>query len=277
MVAEVIEVAGLGLRVTPMTAAETAEWVVGGEGKRLLLNHNLHSAFLYQKEPEFRDFYAGAERVLIDGAPILWLAQRNARDGLGSSYRIGSTDWIDRLGDAAQAGRLMLYGASESSNQAAVSRLRHSLVGKGWQVEGMNGYVARDEAIAWLRRERPSVVIVGLGMPLQEEFLRGAWDELPDATYATVGGAIDYIAGSNALAPRWMGRLGIEWLWRLAHDPRRLAHRYLVEPFKLAWALITKERQRSERARVPTSRELTMPNEEIMPSGQSQTTDSEKM
>lgn len=271
MVAEVVEINGLGLRVTPMTAAETVEWVVRGEGKRLLLNHNLHSAYLYQKEPEFRDFYASAERVVIDGAPILWLAQRSVQDDLNSSYRIGSTDWIDRLGDADRPGRLMLYGATESSNQAAVSKLRLSLAGKGWHVEGMNGYVTRDEAIAWLRRAQPSLVIVGLGMPLQEEFLQGAWDELPVATYATVGGAIDYIAGSNALAPRWMGRLGVEWLWRLAHDPRRLAHRYLVEPFKLAWTLITKERQRSERGALPK------PKEEITHTGQSQSTDSEKM
>lgn len=270
MSAEAIHVARLGIRITPMTAAETVTWAVGAQGKRLLLNHNLHSAYLYQKEPAFRDFYALADRVVIDGAPILWFARRSAPDGLDSSYRIGSTDWIERLVDADRPGRLFIYGAKEESNQDAVAKLRSDLADKGWHVEGKNGYVSRDEAVAWLRAGEPTLVIVGLGMPLQEEFLQAAWDELPDAVYATVGGAIDYVAGHNSLAPRWMGRLGVEWLWRLVHDPRRLAHRYLVEPFQLAWALIRNERGRSERKRA------LVPEEGLASTKHSQATDSEK-
>ncbi|MGP6170792.1 WecB/TagA/CpsF family glycosyltransferase [Microbacterium sp. A204] len=252
-----------------MTAIETVRWVTGRGGKRLLLNHNLHSAYLYQKEPDFREFYALADRVVIDGAPILWLARRSHGSGLSGAHRIGSTDWIQRLGGAEKPGRLFVYGASEESNRCAVAQLRHQLGGKGWHVEGLNGYASTDEAIDWLRHGRPTLVIVGLGMPLQEEFLGMFWDDLPDAVYATVGGAIDYVAGRSRLAPRWMGRLGVEWLWRLAHDPRRLAHRYLVEPLKLAWALATKKRERSVKERT------TIPAQGLAPISHPRSNDSE--
>lgn len=242
---ETINIRPLGLTVTPMTAHETVKWASQQSGKRLLLNHNLHSAYLYQKSQSFRDFYAGADRIVIDGAPILWMARRNTAETLPSDKRIGSTDWIERLVDSPSPGRLFLYGASEASNADAVAKLRASLEEKGWHVEGMQGYVDRSEVVEWLRKGEPTLVIVGLGMPLQEEFLQEAWEELSDAVYATVGGAIDYVAGHNALAPRWMGRYGVEWLWRLANDPRRLAHRYLVEPVKLGWAVSRKEREQS--------------------------------
>ena len=70
-------------------------------------------------------------------------------------------------------------------------------------------------------------------MPLQETFVAATTPE-PPAIYATVGGAISYIAGVTTLAPRWLGGVGLEWAWRLLHSPRRLARRYLVEPVQFA-------------------------------------------
>ncbi|WP_147105628.1 WecB/TagA/CpsF family glycosyltransferase [Nesterenkonia populi] len=247
-----VEVKPLGLTVTPMTAEETVEWVTKHSGKGLLLNHNLHSAYLYQKSQVFRDFYARANRVVIDGAPILWLARRTPLRRIGPTHRIGSTDWIACLDKAPLPGRLFVFGAEEVSNCDAVSTLRQTLSHSGWHVEGRDGYISWAEAVEWLQSGKPTLVLVGLGMPMQEEFLTEAWDELPEAVYATVGGAIDYMAGHNPLAPRWMGRFGVEWLWRLVHDPRRLAHRYLVEPFKLGWSLMRNGRSRSATAQSPT-------------------------
>jgi N-acetylglucosaminyldiphosphoundecaprenol N-acetyl-beta-D-mannosaminyltransferase len=100
-------------------------------------------------------------------------------------------------------------------------------------VSGVNGYIASSEAVAAIQVFQPDLVLVGLGMPRQEYFLLENLESLPPSTYATVGGAIDYIGGTTTLAPRWLGRVGLEWAWRLAHDPRRLANRYLVEPFAL--------------------------------------------
>lgn len=234
----------VGVTVNPMTAIETAQWASNSTGKRLLLNHNLHSVYLFQKDPAFREFYARADRTVIDGAPILALAKRET-PGLSASHRIGSTDWIGALSRTTRPGRLLVFGSTEDSNRAAVSNLRRQLEPRGWFVDGLHGYTQSERVITWLRKERPTLVIIGLGMPLQETFLHDHWEELPDAVYATVGGAIDYVAGEVRLAPRWLGSLGLEWLWRLLHAPKRLAHRYLIEPLLLGWALATRERSRT--------------------------------
>lgn len=234
----------VGVTVDPMTAIEAAKWASNSTGKRLLLNHNLHSVYLFQKDAAFRAFYARADRTVIDGAPVLALAKRKAR-GLSSSHRIGSTDWIGALSQTSRPGRLLVFGSTEDSNRAAVANLRLQLESSGWFVDGLHGYTRSDRVISWLHQKRPTLVIVGLGMPLQETFLDDHWEQLPDAVYATVGGAIDYVAGEVRLAPRWLGSLGLEWLWRLVHAPKRLAHRYLIEPLLLGWALATRERSRT--------------------------------
>ncbi len=70
-------------------------------------------------------------------------------------------------------------------------------------------------------------------MPLQEAWISRHYDELNAAAVLPVGAAFDYEAGVQRAAPRVLGRLGLEWLYRLAADPRRLFHRYLVEPWTL--------------------------------------------
>ena len=91
-----------------------------------------------------------------------------------------------------------------------------------------------------IREFDPQLLLVGMGMPLQERLaseLRGS-TRVP--VIAAVGGAVDQISGAQSLAPRWVGRMGFEWLWRLASDPRRLTGRYVVEPVRLAGLLLTR-------------------------------------
>jgi N-acetylglucosaminyldiphosphoundecaprenol N-acetyl-beta-D-mannosaminyltransferase len=242
----------LDITVTPMSADEVVTWVASRSEKTLLLNHNLHSAYLHHTDADFRELYTRADKIVIDGMPILTLASLASRT-TQRTHRIGSTDWIDGLEHCRRGGRIVLFGADAASNSAAVSKLRDRL--PQWEVFGRDGYCSWREAAAWIKQTRPSLVLVGLGMPRQERFLLEMWDDLPDATYATVGGAIDYVAGANSLAPRWLGRIGLEWAWRLVHDPRRLAHRYLVEPAVLAGHVV---RRRTSARRGPTSRELRM-------------------
>lgn len=63
-------------------------------------------------------------------------------------------------------------------------------------------------------------------------------DALPNCAIFSVGAAFDYEADEQAAAPRWMGRMGIEWLFRLVHDPKRLARRYLIEPWSLSGLIL---------------------------------------
>jgi len=229
-----------GIEVTPMSSSDVVTWVGGRpDSRRLLLNHNLHSAYLSLVDPSFADAYALADRTIIDGFPILLLANRyragRGESSLSAEYRCGSNDWIARFGELPTGYRVALLGASPSSNRSAVdeiaTRFPH-LVFRGWDGFGGVAELVATEFLT-LSEFAPDVVLVGLGMPKQEAFLVENWDRLPLALYATVGGAIDQISGEQKLAPRWLGKLRVEWLWRLVSDPRRLSHRYIVEPILL--------------------------------------------
>ncbi|WP_460359411.1 WecB/TagA/CpsF family glycosyltransferase [Mycobacterium sp. ZZG] len=242
-----VEIGLFDLSVSPLTATEVADLATRTPGKRLLLNHNLHSAYLHEVDGDFRRLYERADWVVVDGAPILWLASYYSGHRFSCAYRISSTDWVDALSFLAGPHRLFIFGATAESNREAVKRLRERLT--DWAVDGVDGYVSDELAIRQLNDFNADLVLIGLGMPRQEYFLLRHYAELPDATYATVGGAIDYIAGATKLAPRWLGRFGIEWLWRLLNEPRRLAYRYLIEPLLLLIRLIARRRFGAIRAR----------------------------
>lgn len=241
-----IEIPPLAISVTPMTAQEVASIVTQTHGKRLLLNHNLHSAYLHETDGDFSRLYKAADWVIVDGAPILWLASRYSRARWSAEYRISSTDWVAALPSAPLPRRLFLFGANATSNENAVARLKQEL--GDWIISGIDGYVDEEIAVRRICEFRPDLVLVGLGMPRQEHFLLRNLSLLPDATYATVGGAIDYLAGTTRLAPRWMGRVGVEWLWRLLNEPRRLAHRYIVEPVLLLRRVRTRNARSARRS-----------------------------
>ncbi len=102
-----------------------------------------------------------------------------------------------------------------------------------------------------VRAFAPDILFVGMGMPRQELWILNNLEALPNCVIFSVGAAFDYEAGAQAEAPRWMGRMGVEWLFRLVHDPKRLARRYLIEPWSLsgliARDIVTALRARSAR------------------------------
>lgn len=234
--------------VTPRTADDVVDHILRpAEGRELILNHNLHSVYLINRDEWFRRFYEQASLIVIDGWPVLRAAEQARGVPLGHSFRIGSTDWIAALTHELERRgleyRIFVLGGDHATNAEATHRLRCT---PSVQVAGTHGFFeAADTAavIEQIRAFEPDLVLVGMGMPHQERFLSNALSELPPAHYATVGGAIDYVAGTQRLAPRVLGRLGVEWLWRLANDPVRLFDRYLVEPVKLA-ALLTSRKLR---------------------------------
>jgi N-acetylglucosaminyldiphosphoundecaprenol N-acetyl-beta-D-mannosaminyltransferase len=246
-----------GLRLTPMTAGQVVNEIVLRsltEDRLLIANHNLHSLYLWQRDAEVRAFYDLAEAVIIDGAPILWLAQ-NRCGSLNSDHRVGSTDWLVRLLPvAAEAGlRIAFLGGAPGVGQRAADEIAAHHPTLEFHVH--DGYFDRHEGseeneavLAWLEDVKPDVLMVGMGMPVQEAWIARNYDRLSATVVCTVGGCIDYVAGEQELAPRWMGRVGMEWAYRLARDPGRLWRRYMLEPPAVAAALA---RRRIRRARAP--------------------------
>jgi len=229
---------------------------------RTVVGHNLHSVTLFHSEPRFRQFYENSDVVLLDGAPVLWLwgrgrkkprSEKSGTEKAGMDvrpvmdYRLGSTDWIPALGQLHGLHRIAVVGAGETANAKAVAKLQGIVPGatvSGMPGEGWNSEL-EEKAAAWLAELQPQLVLIGLGMPLQEEVLWRRLPSLPPAVYCAVGGAIEQIAGIQKLAPRWLGRLGLEWAWRLLLHPRRVAYRVFGEPWVLL-ALLLRRRLRGQ-------------------------------
>ncbi|WKK71694.1 WecB/TagA/CpsF family glycosyltransferase [Rathayibacter oskolensis] len=185
------------------------------------------------------------------------------RSALTSAHRIGSTDWLFPLIERDQPLTIVAVGGTPESSAAASAAVRrrtsrmtwHAFDGFDGDFRGSGSPLTLEDALAGA-----DLVLVGMGMPRQERWVMEHRLSAPQAAFANVGGCLDYIAGVQALAPRWMGDAGIEWAYRLVKDPRRLAGRYLVEPLKLAW-IIAKDivgGRRSHADNTPAARQSSL-------------------
>jgi N-acetylglucosaminyldiphosphoundecaprenol N-acetyl-beta-D-mannosaminyltransferase len=225
---------------------------------RLLVgNHNMHSLALQRSDPRFARFYDLLDYVFIDGAPVVGLARLHGR-GIRMEHRLAVLDWIWPLFAMAEERGLSVVhvgGAGamlQRVHDDAVAQhpdLRLTLVDGFFDPadEAQNG-----AALQAISDAQPDVVLVGMGMPRQEHWLLDNLDALPSCPVVTVGGVLSFIGDDRPTPPRWLGPLGVEWLYRLVTEPTRLWHRYLVEPLPLVPVVarevlgaVTRSRRRS--------------------------------
>lgn len=223
----------LDVVVNPLSAEEATDLIFDHvERKETLVlgNLNLHGVYVYHTNKEFARYCNSCDVVLIDGAPVAWAAR------VPLAFRIGSTDWLDVLMPRAAGLKILAIGGTPESSQGAEKHFRTKFPEVGWTgVDGYTGNELTDELTALIAEA--DIVLVGMGMPLQEAWIMKHRALFEHKVVANVGGCLDYYSGAQLLAPRWMGRAGIEWLFRLVVSPTRLAHRYLIEPFKLGAVL----------------------------------------
>jgi N-acetylglucosaminyldiphosphoundecaprenol N-acetyl-beta-D-mannosaminyltransferase len=129
--------------------------------------------------------------------------------------------------------RHYFYGGSHRVVEKLVSRLRQrysGMVVAGYRSPPFRALTQEEDAadIEAINKTRPDFVWVGLGMPKQEKWMVQHVGKIQAAALIGVGAAFDFVAEEKPRAPLWMQRSGVEWLFRLVTEPRRLAHRYLV-------------------------------------------------
>lgn len=229
----------LGITLHPMNAAEVVNLIESANGASeplWIANYNLHALYLYLTEPRFREAYRKAGIFLVDGWPILQLARIASGRRLDGDRRVGSSDWLDVLLRSGERRTVVSIGASPESARLAAERVGEDWPDVVWM--GFDGFRLEPQSamaagLTWQEAVRKAdVVLVGRGMPTQEYWIAEniGGDDFAGKVVANVGGCIDYLSGAQDLAPRWTGRFGVEWLYRLMRSPRRLAFRYLVEP-----------------------------------------------
>ncbi len=233
----------LGVQVDGLTTDSLyraiTEAIESGQ-RTVIANHNLHSIYLYHHDAKMRRFYARAQYVFIDGMPLIWLG-RLLGYPLSRKHRMTSIDWLRPLlatAAVARGWRLFLLGSGPGVAERCAALLRSEF--PELEVEAMHGFFdfrpgSEDgqEVLARIRDYRPDMLCVGMGMPRQEHWIEDHLDRLESGVVLNLGGFMDFLTGELPLPPRWISRLGMEWLVRLATSPRRVWRRYLVEPWYL--------------------------------------------
>jgi N-acetylglucosaminyldiphosphoundecaprenol N-acetyl-beta-D-mannosaminyltransferase len=234
----------LGVVVDPLTIAELNERIAKAvaRGERwIIAHHNLHSVYLHHRDPKMRAFFARAHVVHIDGMPLIYWA-RVLGYPVTKQHRVTYVDWVHPLmaTAAAEGWRVFYLGGKPGVAARAAEKLRRQY--SGLVLETRHGYFTPEENDAVLEeiaRFQPHVLMVGMGMPRQEHWVLDNLERISANAILTAGACFDYVAGVIPTPPRWMGRMGLEWLYRLWSEPRRLARRYLLEPWFLVPLVIT--------------------------------------
>lgn len=200
-----------------------------GQKRGWLSYVNVNAVNLAQEMPWFKDFLQRALLTYCDGEGV-----RLGSKIIGKPLpeRIVLTDWIFDVCLVAeeQHWRVFLLGASDSVLDKSVRRLRTmyptlNIVGSH------HGYFKpeeNDEVVTAINNAHPNLLIVAMGMPKQERWILDNIGGLEVPLVMNAGSCFDYVAGEKARCPRWMGHVGLEWLYRLAQEPRRLWRRYLI-------------------------------------------------
>jgi N-acetylglucosaminyldiphosphoundecaprenol N-acetyl-beta-D-mannosaminyltransferase len=236
----------MGLDFDAVTERQAVETILDGaehgEGG-WVVTPNLEYLREYQLADDVRDAFDEAELVVPDGTPLLW-ASRLKREPLPD--RVAGSDLIWSLSRAAGRRRasVFLLGGSPGSAEAAARRLEREC--PGLTVRGTAcpppGFELSPENVREIARmvadARPEVVFVGLPLRKHLVMARALRELLPEAWLVGVGVSFSFVSGDVARAPRWVQRLGLEWVHRLAQEPRRLFRRYLVEGVPFAVRLL---------------------------------------
>jgi N-acetylglucosaminyldiphosphoundecaprenol N-acetyl-beta-D-mannosaminyltransferase len=223
---------GLGFREAVGRIAELAAGGAGG----YVVTANVDYIVRAHRDAGFRQILEGALLRLPDGMGVVYGARLAGIPLRGSI--------TGRLLPAALAAhparlRLALLGGLPGATEPAAERLR----GLGGDVRAATsppmgfeiGGEADEAAVRLLAEADPQVLFVGLGSPKQDHWMARHAAELPRTVMVGIGQAIDVLGEMQPAAPGWMTRVGLEWAYRLAHDPRRLARRYLWDDPRFFW------------------------------------------
>jgi exopolysaccharide biosynthesis WecB/TagA/CpsF family protein len=190
-----------------------------------------------RKDEHVHRILATSDLNVADGAPVLWLLRML---GHRLPARVAGADLVPHLLAGAAGTRVFLLGGEDGTAEKAAQELSArfpSVVIAGVYEPPRASLDAMDHAEI-LRRvndARPDLLLVALGHPKQEKWIDAHRDQLPGCVAIGVGCTFDLLAGRRRRAPVWMQQHGLEWLYRMLREPRRLASRYLSDA---AWLLV---------------------------------------
>jgi N-acetylglucosaminyldiphosphoundecaprenol N-acetyl-beta-D-mannosaminyltransferase len=226
----------LGVKVNAVQIPDVIElmehWISGGRNSHFIAVTNVHVVMEAQHDGSFKRALASAHLIVPDGMPLVWLGRLR---GHSLHRRVYGPDLL--MDFCRQTHKKsyshFFFGGSPGVPEEAAERLKRQF--PGMRIQGTYSPpfrpLSEEEdacAIRMINDAAPDVLWVGLGCPKQERWMYEHYDRLKVPVIVGVGQAFDLSAGRKRGAPQWMREHGLEWLFRLAHDPRRLWRRYLI-------------------------------------------------
>jgi N-acetylglucosaminyldiphosphoundecaprenol N-acetyl-beta-D-mannosaminyltransferase len=236
-----------GAKITPTTQADLLRLLkvhVDSSKQCVIASQNLHGMHVRLWDSALNRLHRRPQTfVHIDGMPLVMLCRMRGIEAR-RAHRLTLVDWIWPLLELAeqQDWRIYYLGATEDVLRNGAQRICERL--PNLTLRTHHGYIFEPTghtslaAVQDIVDFQPHILLVGMGMGLQERWILQHLDILSPASVCTVGACMEYIAGTAATPPRWMGQAGLEWLFRFTENPGRFWYRYLVEPwFVLAYIL----------------------------------------
>lgn len=208
-----------------------------------LTNPNVDIIVRCHRDPWFMQYYKDGDLCVADGVPILWAARFL---GKPLKEKVSGSDLVPKVcALAARRGyKLFFLGGRPGAADAAKAKLLQQhpdieIVGTYAPPFGFEQDEAELERIfATIKEAKPHIVFVGLGAPKQERLIQRYYKELGVPVFMGVGVTFEFIAGIVQRAPKWMQNIGLEWLWRLMMEPKRLWKRYLIDDPLFFWLVL---------------------------------------
>jgi N-acetylglucosaminyldiphosphoundecaprenol N-acetyl-beta-D-mannosaminyltransferase len=248
-----VNVLGVGISAINLqqAAVEIERWVATGE-RRYVNVCTVHTVMECQQASRLRTIVNNSGLSTPDGMPLVWLSRYG---GYPAAGRVYGPDLMLALVERGQrtGTRHYFYGGAPGVADRLVEQLKArypGLIVAGSYSPPYRPADAEEDArvLDDINAAAPDIVWVGLGTPKQDYWVARHRDRLSAPALIAIGAAFDFHAGLLPQAPGWIQRSGLEWLFRLAQEPRRLAYRYLVyNPlfvFRIARQLATQDSRR---------------------------------
>jgi N-acetylglucosaminyldiphosphoundecaprenol N-acetyl-beta-D-mannosaminyltransferase len=226
----------LGVRVNAIQIPDVVQilkqWIIRGDRGRYVAVTGMHGVIEAQHEGRFKEILNAADLTVPDGMPLVWLGR--LRGFLLKRRVYGPELMLAVCDDGAKSGvRHFFYGATPSTLEslaAALTRRSPNLEIAGMISPPFRTLTAAEdcEFVSHINASRADILWIGLSTPKQERWMYDHRDRVDVPVMIGVGAAFDIHAGRTKQAPVWMREHGLEWLFRLVHEPRRLWRRYLV-------------------------------------------------
>jgi len=224
----------LGTKITSASVDELHNLILTSvkENRRIHIGSgNIYSFNIAYRNTTMRSFLNHAAAVRCDGYGVVVGARLF---GIRLAERRTWADWWPLLGRFCEVNDLSMFFLGGKPEVADVARTRLLEHFNDLQVLGTHhGYVGEEEpanlaVIAQINRTAPDILVVGMGMPLQETWLTRYRDSINAPVVLTGGACFDYLSGNMSRCPHWMSRYGLEWLYRLTLEPARMWRRYII-------------------------------------------------